>query len=929
MHMLPKWALPIAVVFAVILPLHADARPTYPDPVRPDFRDEASLTAADWVGPDGIVYPRWDRAGVVGGIPSADWPVVASVVAEPRGRDITADLQAAVDEAGRRVREEGLDGGVVRIPSGTYRLTAPIAITHDRVAIRGWGTGEPGRESQVSRLLFELERPADGKPWTHVVRYGGVATQHSVITVFADPRYEYRTPNHQVDPYNTIERIGVRIFDESGGLLGERDSNMPGGQGPAFYQSFVLDQFPRVAQHQRVLVEPWVRYRDGEELRGERREVSDIEYEREALPGVRRPNRYIRSAAISAFIVLGDQWTHRNNDQHLARPALRGDDVLVFENDVSLEENGGLQRGDLLRLEAQNTPWLREKTGGGHPRMQNVTIAAVDGNRVTIDQPLRITFPVTEGETDRVSFAKPRYPIDYVGLEDFVLQFPNRWDWLSTVEAQAARNFWMRGVRVVDAGRHPAFLVGVKHAEIRDCQFIGAHWPNAGGASAYVGFAGCDDSLMENIVGVGLRHAPDNHGGTGNVVRNSIFSGSDVQWHNGYGVEHLIENVTAGSNTLGGGYYRTVHTPETGNQIHSPPGPRNVLWNNDLFGTRGGVHLGGYQQGWIIAYNRLHNERGPSFLLNDRQTDHLIIGNTIINEDIFAPVIVHGRNEVERFATKNTGIDFIGNRIFGSSGTINAGNPAAGGAKTELRRSFGNVIHGPDHAAPRPDLSQLPIASVFEAQREYPRGMPPESPPGGGLLFNPDPDFRGEPDRYLQPRDAVASVNFTRTQDAEQSPEGWLSETGEAFGPRAGGLRFGWDGAVRAHRFNRPYNAAMPAVYDTSNDFGEGGASRSWSIELPPGDYVVQVGLGASRYPTWRDHDAGRPDTSFPAIHDVWINDQLMIDRDGHTDHIDVHQAQVTVGPGSDNRVTIRPGSRSQMLRVMFVRVYRAAGAGG
>ena len=36
--------------------------------IRPDQKDR--LTAADVVGPDGIVYPNWTQCGVQGGIPT-------------------------------------------------------------------------------------------------------------------------------------------------------------------------------------------------------------------------------------------------------------------------------------------------------------------------------------------------------------------------------------------------------------------------------------------------------------------------------------------------------------------------------------------------------------------------------------------------------------------------------------------------------------------------------------------------------------------------------------------------------------------------------------------------------------------------------------------------------------------------------------------
>jgi hypothetical protein len=908
--------------------IHA-ADPVYPDVSRKDYRDTASLTAADWVGPDGVVYPRWDKAGVEGGIPSTDWPVLGMVPWFPGSRDITDELQKAVDEVGRKVMEEGLKGGVVLLPHGTFTLSRPITMVYDGVVIRGAGNGRPGPGTGVTRLMFAWDRPADDKPWIVIHRFDGKLTKDSLFMVFGEARYRWNNQDDPVQPNRTAKVFGLRLLDEGGKVLQEVKKNRDEVTEQAYYRNWDAKEFEKhIAEKSSIRLQPWVSYEDGSVVEGDVIEVGDIEWNRAPVVGHRRPNRRLggHAAMRGVFMIIGDQWSHRNNRQHLAEPARRGDTVLVFENDLSLEENGGIVPGDILNVQAENHDAFKKETGGGHPRAQAVTVIQVEGNRVTIDQPLRMSFPAKELGHERVSFTTPSFPIVWVGLEDFILQFPNRYDWFNAFNTTHARNVWLKNIRVDDVGQHAGFMTGVKNGEIRDCEFIGGHWSKSGNSS-YVGFGGCHDSLMEGVVGVGQRHGPDFHGGAGNVIRNSRLSGSDLQWHNGYGFEHLVENVKVGDNTFGGSYGRALHTPDTGGEMHSPPGPRNVVWNCDLYGSGGGVHLGGYQQGWIIAYNRIHNERGPALAFRDRQTDHLILGNTLIMEDIFAPVVRHGaqgrgadtpaaeRKRAE-LANANHGIEMIANTIYGSNNVINGGWEENGNTVTPLRRSYANRILPPNHAAPR--AVEPPVPSLFEAQRQNPQGMKPTGTP----LYNPDSKFASPADQLRKVGDPVVSINFLPTKDLKDNPKEWLPETGEPFADREGGFRYGWEGSVSSGRANRAGSDPGTFLYDTNNLFGD--AKSSWLIELPPGKYEVEIGLGDSRLPNFGAHNAYNPNTTYYVIHDILVNGELVKDQDGHMDKYDVHRTIVEVNETTNSRLILKPGPNARVLRIQFVRIYKA-----
>ena len=113
--------------------------------IKPD--QKARLTAADVVGPDGIVYPNWTRCGVQGEIPASD--VVARIEDYGAKADDDLDdseaLQKACDAVGRT-------GGVVLIGEGTYYLDQPVTVRNDRVVMRGKGQSQ-------TRLIFRYTIP--------------------------------------------------------------------------------------------------------------------------------------------------------------------------------------------------------------------------------------------------------------------------------------------------------------------------------------------------------------------------------------------------------------------------------------------------------------------------------------------------------------------------------------------------------------------------------------------------------------------------------------------------------------------------------------------------------------------------------------------------------------------------------------------------
>ncbi|MHC4325801.1 MAG: glycosyl hydrolase family 28-related protein, partial [Planctomycetota bacterium] len=113
--------------------------------------EKARLTAADVVGPDGIVYPNWTKCGVQGGIPAVK--TVATIEQYGAGADDDADDSEALAKACRAVGKKG--GGAVLLGEGVYYMDRPVTVRHDNVVIRGKGR-------QKTRLIFRYSIPKSG-----------------------------------------------------------------------------------------------------------------------------------------------------------------------------------------------------------------------------------------------------------------------------------------------------------------------------------------------------------------------------------------------------------------------------------------------------------------------------------------------------------------------------------------------------------------------------------------------------------------------------------------------------------------------------------------------------------------------------------------------------------------------------------------------
>jgi hypothetical protein len=205
----------------------------------------------------------------------------------------------------------------------------------------------------------------------------------------------------------------------------------------------------------------------------------------------------------------------------LIRDGQRGDQWL------DLESSAGLTAGDKLFLEAPATErWktlTRNACRWGSYRCYAVRVVQVQGDRVRLEQPLRIEFPVIDG-----SYVRKMNPIEWCGVEDLEIEQTENL-WINTIQFRHAWNCWARGVKVRMTGRFPIHTAVGKWCEIRDCVFDDAHF-KGGGGTAYVGWQHSWDCLMDGVETFDYRHAPlVQWSASGNVIRNGVFHNSDAQ----------------------------------------------------------------------------------------------------------------------------------------------------------------------------------------------------------------------------------------------------------------------------------------------------------------------------------------------------------------------------------------------------------------
>jgi hypothetical protein len=604
------------------------------------------LTAADVVGPDGIAYPNWTRTGVEGGIPQV--PPIVKIEDFGARADDNGDDSHALDAACVAAGEKG--GGAVVLGSGTYDLDWPVTIRHNGVVIRGQGAAN-------TRLRFRYAIPASGVGFYDLAP-GSRIGKSTRITAHCLPKglmkVDLLLDGKLIHNWERSQHSGNTFACSVRGdtLIGKFADGEHSLQAVAHYQGGST----RTAQMPVVIDSNFT----------DSRRVPEWQ---------------------AVLLFAGAGLVERQ--QKFATDGARGAQSLV------LESTAGLAAGDCLYVEAPATTRWKELTKNaclwGRYRAYQVRIVGVEGNRVTIEQPLRIEFPVIDG-----AFAAKVRPISRCGVEDLTIEQTEDL-WITSVLFRDAWNCWARGVTVKKCGRFPVYGSNAKFCEVRDCVFDDA-WFKGGGGTAYAGWDGCWDCLMENVETFKLRHAPlFQWAASGNVIRKSVFHDSDAQWHAGWTNENLMEQCQVISTKGNGGYGYGMWASPPEDKAHGPNGPRNVVYNCDVSSPQAGLWMGGMNENWLVLHNRFTVDSGPGVLAKQASFAHIIRGNTFVLKD--------GKSPMVQLATPDCiDVDITDNRLVGGNGQFRTGSARPGQvARNEVSTNT--------------ERPQPPVPSIYEWQR--------------------------------------------------------------------------------------------------------------------------------------------------------------------------------------------------------------------
>jgi hypothetical protein len=270
---------------------------------------------------------------------------------------------------------------------------------------------------------------------------------------------------------------------------------------------------------------------------------------------------------------------------------------------LTVEDPNQFTVGDHIRTLLLTPP--PDVLGNGHKTMDvyHTFFTRVSGKtstQILLEQPLRVphltSLNIQLRKVERISRC---------GVESMTIEALGNYGSFHGVRFYFGYECWTRDLHILRPCSWPIRYQDTKFSVARDSTWE-SPWNVGGNGNGYGGLVGAHDSLMENIELINMRHAPIfQNWATGNVVKDVTGTGADLQWHTEYATENLVENTTLVKGTSPEAY--VVATTNLAQNNHTPAGPRNVLYNNDLSWSGRGVYFGGHNDGWIFAHNRVRS----------------------------------------------------------------------------------------------------------------------------------------------------------------------------------------------------------------------------------------------------------------------------------------------------------------------------------
>lgn len=315
-------------------------------------------------------------------------------------------------------------------------------------------------------------------------------------------------------------------------------------------------------------------------------------------------------------ITIQAEKVQRRYDAHPDRAIRRGDTTLHLPADHAER----VRVGDVVTLTATPpadviatlSPKLQSlATDGSYGSIaawQYLEVTAIDGQEITVAQPLRLDVALDQ---------KPKLMhvpalVSGCGIEDLGIAQTVDTQAIHGIRMGSARGCWLRGVAVHRIGNWPFSMGRCWQFELRDC--VMDESLSRGGAKAYIGFGFACDGLIEACRFTRLRHLSVSMASNGLVFRDCELVNIDINFHMHWPYEVLFENCRVDSG-LGpdaapgeesrGSYRIGIYTPRLDGDIHNPAGPRLTFYHNDIVSPFDGLMLGGgATRHTIVAYNR-------------------------------------------------------------------------------------------------------------------------------------------------------------------------------------------------------------------------------------------------------------------------------------------------------------------------------------